>query len=373
MDNRELFYSLILKHTPGIGPRTWKKLIEVFKSAQNAVVNSHMWSSFGISSKVVKALKEKRWKKNVSKEMELIKKSKSQYLLLSDSHYPERLFEIPDPPLILYYAGNLSLLKNPCIAIVGARKIDSLGQKFALSIASDLSKKGITIVSGLAVGIDATAHRGGLHHVGSTIAVLGTGIDVNYPVPNVPLKETIKKFGLVISEFPSSTLPASENFPIRNRIISGLSLGVLVVQAAKKSGSLLTASYALEQNRLVFSIPGPIDNPSFEGNNELLKNGAILVRNAEDILAEIKYQIDLSTWSESKNNQKELTHMQNYGVSTPLSKKILDFLKNKGEARIDQMCDDLDIDPSQLTSQLIQLEVEGKVKRDITNKYYLSN
>lgn len=371
--DKELFYSLVLKHTPGIGPRTWKKLIEVFKSAQSAVVNSHMWTSLGISSSVVNALHKKTWKKRVSKELELIKKSKSQYLLLSDPEYPKQLFEIPDPPIIIYYAGNLSLLKNPCIAIVGARKIESLSQKLTLSIATNLSKKGITIVSGLAVGVDTFAHRGGLQHKGSTIAVLGTGIDVNYPAANVYLKESIKKSGLVISEFPSSTPPASENFPIRNRIISGLSLGVLVVQAAKKSGSLITASYALDQNRMVFSIPGPIDSPAFEGNNELIKNGAILITSAEDILSEIKYQIDQSIWSQSKNHEKESIHQQNHEVLNNLSKKILDFIKNKGEARIDQMCDDLDLEPSELTSHLIQLEVEGKVKRDMTNKYYIPN
>ncbi len=373
MDNKELFYSLVLKHTPGIGPRTWKKLIEVFKSAQNAVANSHMWNSIGISSSVVNALNKKTWRKKVSKEIELIKKSKSKYLLLSDPEYPTQLFEIPDPPIIIYYEGNLSLLKNPCIAIVGARKIDTLSQKLTLSIATNLSKKGITIVSGLAVGVDTIAHRGGLKHKGSTIAVLGTGIDVNYPAPNVYLKETIKKSGLVISEFPSSTPPASENFPIRNRIISGISLGVLVVQAAKKSGSLITASCALEQNRMVFSIPGPIDNPAFEGNNELIKNGAILITNAEDILSEIKYQVDQSTWSQDKNHEEKPTHQQDHGILNNLSKKILDFIKNKGEAGIEQMCDDLDIGPSELTSQLIQLEVEGKVKRDMTNKYYIPN
>lgn len=214
------------------------------------------------------------------------------------------------------------------MAIVGAREIDGLSRKLTLSIATELSKNGITVVSGLAVGVDAIAHRGGLRGVGSTIAVLGTGLDINYPASNIYLKEEIKKSGLVLSEFPWSTKPTAENFPIRNRIISGLSLGVLVIQAAKRSGSLITASYAVEQNRLVFSIPGPIDNPLFAGNNELLRNGAILVRNAEDILSEIKYQINPLQTPKSKNHHN-FTHTSKSEPSNHLTKRILDFLGKK--------------------------------------------
>ncbi len=409
----ELKSSLILKNTPKLGARTWKKLIQKYKSAKDALEHIEEWPKIGISSKIVSSIKQKKWAKGFEKELKLLEKSNQNYILLSDDRYPKMLFEIPDPPIILYYSGNIKIISNPSIAIVGSRRTSPYTREFTFDIAKELSTLGITIVSGLAMGIDTLAHRGALQGIGSTIAVLGTGLDVNYPVKNIALKQEIEKNGLVISEFPPKTLPVSENFPIRNRIISGLSHGVIVIQAAKKSGSLITARYALEQNRQIFTIPGPLNNPMFEGNNGLLRQGAVLIRDKEDVISEIRYiglnlkkvknipcnkiagksnsleQLDKGTLifyqneisamglrplepPKIKNNKNKLIENQKEARSNQsLHKKILDFLRDMGQVGMDELCDNLEIETSKLISHLIQMEVSGEVKKTPSGKYYI--
>jgi DNA processing protein len=208
-------------------------------------------------------------------------------LTLADTAYPKQLLEIPDPPALLYLAGDAKLLSSPALAIVGSRNATPQGLRNAHAFARALSDAGLTIVSGLALGVDSDAHRGGLEGPGSTIAVLGTGIDVIYPRRSASLAEDILSRGALVSEFPLGTEPHAGNFPRRNRLISGLARGCLVVEAAVDSGSLITARFAADQGREVFAIPGSIHSPLSKGCHALLKQGAKLVESAQDVLDEL--------------------------------------------------------------------------------------
>jgi DNA processing protein len=208
-------------------------------------------------------------------------------LTLADNAYPRQLLEIPDPPALLYVAGVARLLSSPALAVVGSRNATPQGLKNAHAFARALSDAGLAIASGLALGVDSEAHRGGLAGRGSTLAVLGTGVDVTYPRRNAPLADEILARGVLVSEFPLGTEPHAGNFPRRNRLISGLARGCLVVEAAVDSGSLITARLAADQGREVFAIPGSIHSPLSKGCHALIKQGAKLVESAEDVLEEL--------------------------------------------------------------------------------------
>lgn len=220
------------------------------------------------------------------------KASNCHIITLNCSLYPNALKEIAQPPIVLFCKGNLELLSAPQVAIVGSRKATPYGKEHAYAFAQTLAAAGVTITSGMAKGIDAYAAKGALTKPGKTIAVLGTGIDVTYPKSNQELQEQVAAEGLLISAFPPGTQPHRSNFPRRNRIISGLTTGVLVVEAELRSGSLITARYALEQNRDVFALPGYIKTPTHSGCNFLIQQGAKLCRNPNDILDEIPARTD---------------------------------------------------------------------------------
>ncbi|MBR3280480.1 MAG: DNA-processing protein DprA [Clostridia bacterium] len=206
-------------------------------------------------------------------------------ITIENSVYPNKLRNIYDPPKELYYVGDINLLNNKIVAIIGCRKASKYGLKIAKIFSEELSKNGITIISGLAIGIDGEAHKNSLKNIGRTIAVLGSGLDIIYPESHIELcKEIINNGGLIISEFPLGTSPSKENFPKRNRIISALSDGVLVVEAKKRSGTMITVDFALEQGKDVFIVPGNIDSLNSEGTNNLIKEGAIMVTSYIDIL-----------------------------------------------------------------------------------------
>lgn len=219
--------------------------------------------------------------------LEWLEQSGNHLLTLADSSYPQSLLEIPDPPALLYAKGNLSLLQIPGIAVVGSRNASPQGEKNAEEFSAALSQHGVCIISGMALGIDGAAHRGALRVSGKTIAVVGTGLDIVYPARHRELAHQIAQHGLIISEFPLGTPSKPQNFPRRNRIISGLSRGCLVVEANVQSGSLITARLAAEQGREVFAIPGSIHSPLSKGCHQLIKQGAKLVDNTRDILDEL--------------------------------------------------------------------------------------
>lgn len=300
MDTR--FYNVLLSMVPGLGPRTLKFLVEYFGSPELAwsADESDLRAANGLSGKIVDNLVNKR--RLIKPEMEFEKLKNSGIGLLfkdDDPEYPELLKEIYDPPGVLYYKGSPAVLQSSSFAIVGARKATYYGLSAAESIAGDLSRAGVCVVSGMARGIDAAAHRGALTGAGATAAVLGCGVDVVYPKENKRLMDEIIEKGIVLSEFPPGTSPAAGNFPQRNRIIAGLSQGLMVVEAAEKSGSLITADFALEQGRDVFAVPGLVTSPLNRGAHRLIKQGARLVESAFDILEEMGLNNCFST---SENN-----------------------------------------------------------------------
>ena len=274
----------------GIGPITFKKILNHFNHLSNAwSSNINEFNQIGLNKSVIEQIRIKRPKINPDWEMEKLLKENIDLITIQDKNYPKLLKEIYAPPALLYIKGNLEPNDKISIGIVGTRNPSSYGNQITPLITKDLSNFGLTIISGLAKGIDTLAHQATLNANGRTIAVLGTGIDKKsiYPAINIQLAEEITHKGALISEFPIGTQPAAQNFPQRNRIISGLSLGVLVIEASEKSGSLITARNALEQNRDVFAIPGNVFSINSLGPNKLIKMGAKLVSQANDIIEEL--------------------------------------------------------------------------------------
>jgi len=244
-----------------------------------------------VRDKPLQALAAKQFVRDPQKEWNYLKSRNFRLICIGDDDYPANLAEIPDPPAVLFSSGALLPRDLVAVAIVGSRYASPAGILFAEKLSSDLALCGLTVVSGLALGIDSAAHRGALRAQGRTLAVLGCGLDVNYPSINADLREEITKAGALITEFLPGDPPSSGNFPSRNRIISGLSLGVVVVEAAERSGSLITARFALEQGREVFAVPGMAQSMRSKGAHRLIKQGAKLVEDAEDVLEEIRSHI----------------------------------------------------------------------------------
>lgn len=280
---------ILLNMVQDIGYIRLKGLLDEFKSPENilrAPVEG-LRSVKGIGPSIAKAVKNAGSDYDVEKEIALAEKSGVVILTVFDEDYPERLKNIYDPPVILYVKGSIKKEDSLAVSIVGSRKCTYYGMNMADNIAEKLAFSGVTVVSGLARGIDTAAHKGALKS-GRTIAVLGSGLGNIYPAENKPLSEKIAQNGAVVSEFPMHMPPNKNNFPQRNRIISGLSAAVLVVEAANKSGALITADFALEQGRDVFAVPGAAGRLSSAGTNSLIKQGAKLIDSAEDILEELK-------------------------------------------------------------------------------------
>ncbi len=288
----ELWACLAIRHCKGIGAVRGKRLLEAYGSAMKAVdaarTSKYSWAERNIASPVVCSFfASGAWRENAKKEWTALQKLACNFVYLSSPLYPALLKEIPDAPLMLYYKGDFSLLSSPSIGIVGSRSCSMEGIRMAAFLGRGLSFAGVTIISGMAKGIDRAAHLAGLEGAGRSIAVLGTGIDVVYPFCNEDLAELLVCRGLLITEFAPETQPNHKHFPVRNRLISGLSRGVLVVEAAARSGSLITARLALEQNREVFAIPGATTSSVSEGCRELIRRGAKPVFSADDILIEL--------------------------------------------------------------------------------------
>ncbi len=364
--SQEIWACLALSKARNLGCRTWQKILEVFRSPAQAVARSGYWAEMGLASKSQAGnFLSRDWEKEAIDEYERIQSGRDQVLIWTDPEYPDLLRHIPGPPILLYYLGDISLLSNPCLAVVGARNSSVYGLEMAAGICRDLSRSGLTIVSGFAEGIDRQAHMAGLSGSGGTIAVLGTGIDLIYPALNRDLWEPIKKSGLFLSEFQRGTRPEAHNFPFRNRIISGLSLGVLVVQAALKSGSMLTAGYALEQGREVFAVPGAANLESFTGCNHLIRQGALLVQSADDVLEALAPSLGALL------KQDKLEKKANCGKKGPLCDglnseefKVVNVLSEQGRLHIDELTDLLDMNSAGVSRILVHLEIQGVIKRE---------
>ncbi|PYX19547.1 MAG: DNA-protecting protein DprA, partial [Acidobacteria bacterium] len=287
---------LALGLTPGLGPSRARRLVEHFGSVA-AVFRASLTELEAKGLLAVSAQSLGTGKSLELAQEELAKTAAAGVVIISldDPAYPARLKEIYDPPLVLYVRGNVQVLSQPGIAVVGTRHPTPYGSGMAERLAIDLAARGLIIISGMARGVDSSAHRGAIAAKGKTVAVFGTGVDVPYPKENTRLADQILVLGgALISEFPIQTFPAPQNFPIRNRIISGMSMGVLVVEAAEYSGTRITARCALEQNREVFAVPGNVTNKNSWGPNTLIKQGAKLVATWEDVWEELPENVRLA-------------------------------------------------------------------------------
>ena len=287
---------IALNMTPGVGPRAAARLLERFGSAEGVfgALRSEL-ERLRLRPEAVESIALRDRHEAAAQELVRVREMEgADVLVLDDGAYPALLREIPDPPITLYVRGRWAeCLEAPCVAVVGSRRCSTYGQNVTLMLARDLASRGVTVVSGLARGIDAAAHRGALEASGRTLAVLGTGLDEVYPRDHRRLAaEILERGGALVTQFPLGTPPVAENFPYRNRIISGLSLGVVVVEAAENSGSLITARLALEQGREVYAVPGNITSRNSFGTNYLIKGaGAKLVQQWQDIVAEFPPEI----------------------------------------------------------------------------------
>lgn len=291
-EGQELAQWLRLEQTPGVGPETARKLLSAFGLPESIFSASFSALQKVVSERVAHALispPSEEIKALIDKTLTWKSHAGNHVLTLADADYPKALLDISDPPLILYAKGRLDLLSASSLAVVGSRNATTQGIVNADKFSEVLSQAGLTIISGLALGIDAAAHEGGLRGKGSTVAVIGTGADIVYPARNRPLAHRIAAEGCILSEYPLGMPAIAANFPRRNRIISGLARGVLVVEAAARSGSLITARMAAEQGRDVFAIPGSIHSPLSKGCHLLIKQGAKLVESAQDVLEELQH------------------------------------------------------------------------------------
>lgn len=287
MERREFFACLSLKYCPKIGLRTAAKLLRRFKSAMAAVESRDLWREASVNEVCALEHAKEAWRAPAQKEWAEAAKSGAAILLWTSSLYPDRLREIADPPPFLYLKGDASLLSAPMIAVVGSRRASADGLKNAFRISSELAARGLTVVSGMALGVDRYAHMAAIDEIGKSAGVLGAGINFRYPAQNKDLYAKMEERGLLLSEFSPDQPPAGRNFPIRNRIISGLALGALVVEAQEGSGSLITANFALEQNREVYAIPGLMDSNACAGSMDLILQGALPVFSADDIIRDL--------------------------------------------------------------------------------------
>lgn len=354
MKENKLISWLMLSSTPYLGSKKLAKLISV-DSIENIVSYSSLQlQALGLNSTQIDFIKHKA--RSVAERcLEWRESSKHHHILtLSCSRYPAQLKEIVSPPPVLFVKGDPLLLSCPQIAIVGSRNASIDGLNTAKRFAVNLVEHGIIVTSGLALGVDGYAHDGALSANGKTVAVLGSGLDYIYPAKHKNLAERVIENGALLSEFRPGTKPRPEHFPRRNRIISGLSLGVLVVEAAIKSGSLITARYALEQNREVFAIPGAIACPNSAGVNRLIQEGAKLVQNSEDIFVEIE---SLLNWSIYQATSLFCAEVENEQLPFP------ELLANVGlEATpVDILAQRTNIPVHKVMMQLLELELQGHV------------
>ncbi len=408
-DSRTEFWALLaLRHTRGLGPRICKRLLTFFGSALEAVQQTKRWPEAGVGKDKAAALESGSWRKTAKEEWLACRNLDGRLLLWTHDRYPLPLRQLPDPPLFLYCRGDLGLLSGPCLAVVGKRKCSRDGIRGAASVAGDAAEAGMTIVSGMAVGIDRAAHLAAVDRQGGTIAVLGAGLNVDYPRGNQDLRRKIETSGLLLTEYSPLTPPDAANFPIRNRLISGLSLGVLVVEAALQSGSLITARLALEQNRSVYVLQQmPVsaclpesdtdtcrdtntngDRPACSdsltlstGCRDLLGQGALGIAHADDILRDLQPQLSemlkgksarLFSGDSMSNDRTGSSPQQN---PTPYhaekEERVLNVLAEE-KYSADELCRLVELPPADISSILIVLEVQGRIKQLSDLRYTLA-
>jgi len=343
-----------------LGPVSFKKLLNYFGSLEKAwEASEEELRQAGLEKSILEAIKEKREKINPDKEIIRLKNLGINILTLQDKNYPSLLKEISQPPALLYYQGNIKK-DELTLAVVGPRKPSFYGQQVVRFLVEKLSLAGLTIVSGLARGIDTLAHQTALKAGGRTLAVIGSGLDQAslYPPSNRKLAQEIVKQGVLFSEYPPGTPALPFHFPCRNRIMAGLSLGVLVIEAAEKSGALITAQFALEENREVFAVPGSIFSSQSVGSNRLIKQGAKLVTDIEDILEELNLEKRIET-----------KRIEEIVPESAEEKIILSFLSDE-PIQLDKLIERTNLSIEKINPILTLMEMKGKVK-NIGQDYYI--
>jgi DNA processing protein len=350
-----------LSLVPGIGTRIqdslWKSFHEL---AEVLSMAGRELEANGVTAEAAAAINSRRYRSMAGEIFEWTRRENYAVLVRGAAEYPPLLEEIYDPPLILYCRGDIGILGLPCVAIVGTRRPTYYGMQMAQGLAYELAKRDLTVVSGLARGIDAAAHRGSLEAEGKTAAILGCGIDVVYPREHRRLMQQIAERGLVISEFAPGTSPAPQNFPVRNRIISGVSLGTVIVEASEYSGSLITARLAMEQNREVFAVPGNLTSPQSFGPNFLIKQGAKLVQVWRDVVeelsAEVRHRI-LASEDTRPCREPELD------LVTEEESIILGLIAYDQAVQFDRILQRSGLGISRLSEMLLDLEMRGRIRQ----------
>ncbi len=356
----------VLKSIPGIGNHLIKRLIDRFKAPESIFQASRpeLLLTSGMSERLVTALKNHRISDEVQREYSRLKKSSFNIVTLSDSAYPQLLREIPDPPPYLYVFGSLDV-PSDMIAVVGSRHATEYGMMTSRRIARDLALRGITIVSGMARGIDSAAHQGALMAGGRTIAVLGSGLQKIYPAENRKLFYKIADQGAVISEFPLKAEPEPHHFPMRNRIISGMSLGTIIAEATKKSGSLITARLAADQGREVFAVPGSVQSFKSTGTHNLIKQGAKLVEHAQDVLEELQPQLAVDI------DPQPVPDDDRWRSMTPDENRVARALEPY-PVQIDDLIRKTGLESGKLLGLLLALELKGLVQQSAGKMFSLN-
>lgn len=391
---RSLLHWLALSCTTGLGPTRGRRLVEHFGSVDRIFHSSLTeLEAAGIPAVAAQSLALGESVKLAEDELGKAAKANVQILCPDSPNYPKRLLEIYDPPLILYVLGNAEAISAPGIAVVGTRHPTPYGLGMAERLSCDLATRGLIIISGMARGVDSASHRGAIAARGRTVGVFGTGVDVVYPRENKKLAEQVLALdGALISEFPMGTAPTPQNFPIRNRIISGLSMGVLVVEAGEYSGTRITARCALEQSRDVYAVPGNVTNKLSWGPNTLIKQGAKLVATWEDVWEEMPTQVRLQlrpdeskasgtaslfegSDSETSENSPTagLNAVAGRGYTTtvqppdlqPQERKLIALIKADQAIHIDELVEKLDglLSSSEIFSALFELEMANRIKQ----------
>jgi len=369
--NSERDYWLAFSVFPGIGPRRFKVLLKYFNSAEEAwKAKDGIWKKIGLGPKLTGDFLRFRQEFNFDELKATLVKQSINIITLKDDSYPALLKQSEDAPFLLYIKGRILAQDAKALAIVGTRKITPYGREATEKFASSLAAHGFTVVSGLARGVDGVAHRATLNAGGRTIAVLGSGLNLIYPVEHIGLaSDIIKSGGAVISEFPPGMKAIPQNFPARNRIISGLSLGVLVAEGAAKSGTKITARAALNQGREVFAVPGPITSPLSRAPADLIKLGAKLVVDVDDILEELPTVSKEPIQSRFVEKTLRCSLKSTPGVDVKREKRVVWEALIGGAREVDQIVRKTKLDASVVSSTLTMLEVSGKVKGVGGGKY----
>ena len=367
---------IALNMTPGIGPRAATKLLERFGSA-DAVFHARRpeLESLRLKPETVDSIIKREYHDKAGVELDRVKQLGGDVLILDDGSYPALLREIDDPPPVLYVKGNWqACFEQPAVGVIGSRLCSTYGENSSEMLARDLASRGITVVSGLARGIDTAAHRGAIRGAGKTIAVMGTGIDGVYPKENTGLvREILESGGALVTQFPLGTPPLKDNFPYRNRIISGLSLGVLIVEASERSGSLITARLAMEQNREVMAVPGNITSGNSFGTNYLIKSGAKLVQQWQDVVAELPSEISAAILPPKIDEEKaETATRQPDPVPADMTeneRQIWELLTPDESTQIDILLETSGLSFGDLNAALVGLDIRDLI-RVLPGKHY---